>query len=1799
MKKNKVNLILIALATVFATGTNSANLAKMNLDILASGGKMITPWTDRAEFYNETIIAYKNGNAALADVKFAKENFSKVGTPFAPKDRKLDKALDGVPSFTASPTYKKITFTGYPPEKMNPVEAGTLTYTYYIYNDPEGKNEVDSPLIGKISEWDLNDKGLDNGTYYVKLVVSNNSSSISSEISPLNVIFKEPDTIVLKPFVDENLKAMPNSLTELKLNQTYEYYLFNDQDEILDSKKEILDSLNPVSKVYFDMTGRKVGFYKIGVIISNDLYSTNVEPVDFEYKNLAPINFDWEGMIKEIPSKTDISLTFLTNSFKIGELISGKVNSLARDPDNNPITYGMIFEDMTGKEVKKNPNQDPMNMNIHTYDLNPGQYMVYDYVSDGYNVVKSQTGYKLDLSYQKPEALVLSGKTIEPGIYNFSVANNREIQNGGFIYKIRLKNDLDEVIEESVDSNYTLDTSRLKSGSSFKIEVISELKNNPSINTVSCVTSLDGKVVEKCELPFLSPNINTAPSIPEFTVGINFKLNETTGKMSGDVLFTNTVESVDPEGFNVTYEYRLYQSGVLMHTYSGKNVVKALEDIEPGVYDVIQVATDRRFNVSSTGEIVENAPYEYTSITGEGALKLEIPDLSNLSMPSFVTGPFFYNNQWFSLIPTPTAGIDYSKPYTAYYDIYDSNHVKVKSFTATGTGTYYFDMKFLPDGDYLVDLTVKNDAIGSPLVQGSKKTITLFNKPPRDLDGKYSKNRNLINFYTDGGPYDSDYYWENTFVYIKDESGAIVKTLDTKTVNNSTSLPLLFDSSSLINGNYSYAFQVFDGQKYGPTGEYKELKINNTLPVAPSINYQLIDGELHISLTEPIQPTDIVVSYGQEVVCDGVLVAKFKDSLPHIVNMAAVNDSTCVVTGYAESDNGYTEKTEGSFVFDNLAPNNFSFNWVYDSATLTLLVNLDDPANDPEKGPIKYDFELLDSAGNVVLTQSNLLENISNIVDLSLVANGAYGMKVTAYDKVNNSVSYQYNGDTNGIKINNLPPLKPYTIIYLDDVFLNIQSNNSVDPENKKLTYQFDIFDSSNNKVYTANEDGIIHVANLSKFKTGTYSVVTYSNDGVNKVASDPVSFEFVNGPVMLIDPHLKIERVFSNYIFNAEGLAIDDKINAPLLFTWYLEDVSTGTVEIFETEVPKLVFSYDIKFSEGVKKIRYSVSDGVNISNSNSIEFNHFIYPPNEPVLYITQNQTTVYANAKDVIDNNGFVVNYNWVIKNEAGDILFTQKGGNNFNKKLNELKTQNLFFDVTANNGVYQVSTTPPVEFRYLNAEPSKPVISILTQKENSTIFTSSLVEDPEGETVKYTWNIYKDGVLVAKDVSQNTSYELYFAKFTTGTYQLEVVVTDGANFVSSEKTEVTVFNEPPGTPVFNAIQKELGIDFFGKLFVSTNKGIILYHYKVYDAEGVNIIEEVVSENNDVFIDMKTHGAGLYQLQLTLSDESGKSVDSAKIPFNLINSAPSNPDFIFKDKGYEYRVIGYDAIDVEMQPITYRYEVYKADDLTKPIKVYDGKDASILPQELGANGDYVVKYIANDGVNDSLDPKKVAFKFINSKPTAPDVYTESVVDKLIITSLNSTDYNRDEIKYDVLVTKKDTGEFAYATATDEEKTGSTSSILFESLFGNGLYEVKVTPFDWLENGESKSVEVAVNWNPLITDLSVYLEGIFPGQNLEPGQVINVTTSYVGNDSMYPVTYTWQTSFDGSFVSLESKPLSSSSSVQWTVPTEPGEQSLIVKVQTTKMTTPVQEVVKVFVKNYPPESLTFTVTDSYGNTI
>lgn len=1798
MKKNKVNLLLIAIATVFATGTNSANLAKMNLEILASGGQMIAPWADRAEFYNETIIAYKNGNATLADVKFAKENFSRVGTPFAPKDRKLDKSLDGIPSFTASPTYKKITFTGYPPEKMDPVEAESLTYTYYIYSDPEGKNEVDSPLIGKISEWDLNNKGLDNGIYYIKLVVSNNSSSIASVISPLNVIFKEPDPIVLKPFVNENLQAMPNSLTELKLNQTYEYYLFNDQDEILDIQQETLNDLNPVSGVYFDMTGKKVGFYKISVVISNGIYSTNVEPVDFEYKNAAPINFDWTGMIKEIPSKTNIPLTFLTNSFKIGELISGKVNSLAKDPDNNPITYGMIFEDMTGKEVKKVPNQEPMDMNIHTYDLNPGQYMVYDYISDGYNVVKSQTGYKLDLSYQKPEALVLSGTTIEPGIYNFSVTNNREIQNGGFIYKIRLKNELDEVIEESVGSNYTLDTSKLENGSSFKIEVISELKNNPSINTVSCVTSLDGKVVENCELPFLSPNVNTAPSIPEFTVGIDFKFDEATGKMSGDVLFTNTVESIDPEGFNVTYEYRLYQSGVLMHTFDGKNVVKALEDIDPGIYDVIQVATDRRFNVSSTGEIVENVPYEYTSITGEGALKLEIPDLSNLSIPSFITGWYFHNRQWFSLIPTPTAGIDYSKPYTAYYDIYDSNNVKVKSFTANGTGTYYFDMKYLPDGDYLVDLTVKNDAVGSPLIQGSKKTITLFNKVPRDLEEKYSKNRNLINFYTEGGPYDADYYWENTFVYIKDESGTIVKTLDTKTVNDSRYLPLLFDSSSLINGNYTYAFQVFDGQKYGPTGDYKEIKINNTLPVAPGINYELIDGELHISLTEPIQPTDIVVSYAQEVVCGGVLVAKFKDSLPHIVNMAAVKDSTCIVTGYAESDNGFTEKTEGSFVFDNLAPNNFSFNWVYDSATLTLLVNLDDPANDPEKGSMKYNFELLDSAGNVVLTQSNLLENISNIVDLSLVANGAYGMKVTAYDKVDNSVSYQYTATTNGINVNNLPPLKPYTIIYLDDVFLNIQSNNSVDPENKELTYQFDIFDSSNNKVYTADEDSITHVADLSQFHTGTYNVVTYSSDGVNKTASDPVSFNYVNGSVMLIDPHLKIERVFSNYIFNAEGLAIDDKINAPLLFTWYLEDVSTGKVETFETEVPKLIYAYDISFPEGAKKIRYSVTDAVNVSNSNTVDFNHFIYAPNEPVLEITQNQTMVYATVKDLMDKNGFTINYDWVVKNEAGDILFTQ-GGTNFNKNLNKLKTQKLFFDLTADNGVYQVSTTPPIEFRYLNAEPLKPVISILTQKENSTIFTSTLVEDPEGETVKYTWNVYKDGLLIAKDVSKKTSYELNFAQFVTGAHQLEVVVTDGANFVSSEKTEVVVFNEPPGTPVFNAIQKELGINFFGKLFVSTNKGLISYHYKVYDAEGVNIIEEVVSENKDVFIDMKTHGAGLYQLQLTLFDESGQSVDSAKIPFNLINSAPSNPDFIFKDKGYEYRVIGYNAIDVEMQPITYRYEVYKANDLTTPIKVYDGKTASILPQDLGANGDYIVKYIANDGANDSLEPKQVAFTFINSKPTAPDVYAESVIDKLIITSLNSTDYNRDEIKYDVLITKKDTGEFAYATATDEGNTGSTASILFESLFGNGLYEVKVTPFDWLENGESKAIEVAVNWNPLITDLSVYLEGIFPGQHLEPGQVINVTTSYVGNDSMYPVTYTWQTSFDGSFVSLESKPLSSSSSVKWTVPTEPGEHSLIVKAQTTKMTTPVQEIVKVFVKNYPPESLTFTITDSYGNTI
>lgn len=1782
---------IIGFASVFSllafSAAVSAPTAKMNLDILVTGGDMISPWKDRADFYNETIVAESNGQATKVDVKFAKENFSRVGNPFVPPDKKLVANEIGYPYFTAIPGFMNLALNAFPPDKIDPVEAEKLTYTFKIYSDDQGENMVDVPLYGKNIIWDLNDKNLKNGIYYIELTVSNNSSSISTDLTPINLIFSPPDGLYIMPYVDNDLTVYPNPLEKLLAGSTYEFTLFDSDLKVLTVEVDKVDVDRMTTEVTFDMTGRAPGIYKVGVTLSNELYSKTMEPVDFVYVNKAPSHNGWRAYIDEIPSKTDLDMIDI-KELKVGEGISA-ISEEATDPERNPITYGFILYDKNKNIVKREKELNREQMLLDTYNLISGEYTIHTFIYDGFNEVISDEFYDIKLFDANPEPLTLKAYSQGDNVFRIEPEINREIQNKGFIYKIEVIDSEGTIALSSEGEPLILDANILDIGKNYEIKVRSELKGKPSVFTETCVADLDGVAVENCTIPSLSPVINTPPSMPSFDFRLEFT-KDAQGKVIGDAVFDGTTESVDPEGNSINYSYLLFQNGELKYTFTGFDARESVSKITPGYYKVVMIADDRRFKTTHFGRITELSDYQWDSQAEELSLVIEIPELSNLSNPSFVMGKYYWM-MYVVGIETPTSGLNYSQPITYTYDFYNELNEKVLTYTNKNSGTHYFDVYSIPDGRYLVDQTVKNDAPGSPIVQGDKKYIDVLNRKPYVINTEHYKKREFFTIYSRAAIYDPDYRWDSTFIDIKDSAKNVIATYDTDTLHSSRSLPLTFDSSVFVNGDYYYSVRVFDGQKYGDSSEDQLIVINNTIPNTALINYAFVGGELQTSLTVPQQPTDILVSYKQKIRCNGF--AKDYDGPDvYTTNLAKASTGDCTITAESIANNGYNEETSLTVPFVNNPPTTFDFNYLYDALDLSFKVDIYNPSTDPEKGTISYMVKLINSNGDTVLKQP--YTGVNQKFDVSLIANGFYDMQIIAKDENNNET---LKTNLSKLEINNVPPIKPSLFVNQEDIKLFVQANGSADPENKKLTYIFEIKDNNGILVLSHQGESDYHIFDLSKQSTGLYTVIVKVFDGVNTTNSDPYILNFINNPVSIGVPPLVYTRELNKYKFNAEGKVLDDYILAPLRYEWHLIDVASGEDFKHVSTVPFFNYTYDETFAEGLKRIYYIVDDGANSTTSDVVEFSHFIHKPEVSNPNITQLRNTVYFDAMNSMDKNGFLVNNSWVIKDEQGNVLLTQTG-ERFNHDFKDIDTTKLDIEITSTNNVYTVVTNPTVKFQYVNADPTKPLISIVKTGESYVDLASTTSIDPEGQTVKYKWRVYDStGALKHTGTKSEPFYKLDFNRFVTGLHYVEVEVTDDVNVVYSDKTSVTVFNEPPGTPTFNAIQDGLSIKFYGREFIDNNGGKIFYTYKIYDLNDV-VVAQSVSENKDQTIDMSSFENGLYRLELTLSDEGNQTSVSPKIDFDYVNTPPTDPDFYFLERDYEFRVSGFNAIDPQKQPMTYRYEIINMNDPSTVIHTINDKFGVFTPVDLGVSGNFAIRYIANDGVNDSANPKTIEFEFINTPPSSPlvTVYTELAT--MYADIRGSVDINNDEIGYDVFFVKKSTGERVRANMNSDE-FGMTASVPVSALFGNGEYSIEVTPFDRLDNGETTVTDYVLNWDPIITSANIVLNGVFDGQQLEPGQEILVDSSYTGNSSQYPVTYTWSSGGDGVLRSTTTGLLlKDSPSVYWNVPTIPGEHNLALSVITPAMSTPVNVSVKVLVKDYPPEIQTFTLTDIDGNT-
>jgi hypothetical protein len=781
------------------------------------------------------------------------------------------------------------------------------------------------------------------------------------------------------------------------------------------------------------------------------------------------------------------------------------------------------------------------------------------------------------------------------------------------------------------------------------------------------------------------------------------------------------------------------------------------------------------------------------------------------------------------------------------------------------------------------------------------------------------------------------------------------------------------------------------------------------------------------------------------------------------------------------------------------------------------------------------------------------------------------------------------------MNVMNLAPIKPTTIVYLDDVYLNVQTIGSADPENKALSYNIELKNNQGVAEIASTSNSNINKLDLTKIKTGNYTLVSYVSDSVNKVYADNVPVYFVNEAPAIINPAIAVSRNLNIYTFDTEDNIVDDHTYPPLSYSWEIYD-DNKPIYKETTDKPVLKWAYNqLSFSVGNKYVKVTVDDGINKATTDVVTFFYGNMPPEKALITLNQtglNLSGTVNNSIDTIDGDSLL--FDWMIKDKNGNIIRQKNGVQEINEFLNIPSTE-LYITVETKDMVNPPVLSDLFKFNFTNVPPTKPIISLLDKVKTITSYSVQALTDTEKESVTIKWNLYDINEQIIKEAfSSSLVAKIDDMDYPTGTYYLEAVSSDGVNFVNSEKTSVVIFNEAPGVPVFNAIQKDLSFNFFGKPFYDLNGGVINYTYNLYDLNHT-LVAATTGDNTDQTIGMAAKPDGKYYAELVLKDPAGQTSQSPLVLLNYKNSAPSDPDFIVTQTNYSVSLYGYTSTDNESQPVTYRYDIFNGGDRTTPIKTVNGKKGSFVPRDIG-DGVFDIVYLANDGVNDNENPKVKTITLNNTAPTKPDLTITSSPSSVVIESSNSTDINKDDISYEVKVIRIDNGKFIYASPSDLQGTGSTSSVLNSNLFGNGNYKVEVIAKDWSKTSLVSTGYFTLNWEPKITGVTLNIENFFTGMTLEPGQTVKVDSLITGNTNMSAVTYNWSTTGDG-LLSALSGTLLTSPSVNWTVPTLPGVQTLTLSAKDSETQYPVVQTISVTVQDYPPTVDSFTIQDPFNN--
>jgi hypothetical protein len=293
---------------------------------------------------------------------------------------------------------------------------------------------------------------------------------------------------------------------------------------------------------------------------------------------------------------------------------------------------------------------------------------------------------------------------------------------------------------------------------------------------------------------------------------------------------------------------------------------------------------------------------------------------------------------------------------------------------------------------------------------------------------------------------------------------------------------------------------------------------------------------------------------------------------------------------------------------------------------------------------------------------------------------------------------------------------------------------------------------------------------------------------------------------------------------------------------------------------------------------------------------------PPNLPPVAltgaaqtITLPVTNVLLNGSASYDPDGIISSYAWVLLTGTGGTLATPSSATTVASGLTQ-GTYIYQLTVTDNSN----ASTSALDTIIVNAASGQPPPNVppianagsdqtITAPVSSVILNGSSSYDPDGTIVSYSWVLTSGQGSVI--ISNSNSVIAGISGLTPGSYTFQLTVTDNSGATNSDQVTVTV------NPAINFNQPPVAIAGSDTTIYLPDSSFLLNASNSYDPDG-NITsyqwQEISGPNTAVASSMKSAEvdlsglqAGIYQFQLTVTDNQGAS-STATVKISVIKNS-----------------------------------------------------------------------------------------------------------------------------------------------------------------------------------------------------------------------------------------------------------------------------------------------------------------------